>query len=328
MGSMHDLRFMGGKTGDGEGQKRGLRSVTMSQIAVETGIGRATLYKYSPDPEAILVAWHERHVLGQLQQLAALRDRPGSTVDHLAAVLEAYALIQHKSHAHALRSILHRDEHVAGAEQHLKDLIRDVLTEGVATGDIREDVAREELAVYCLHALGAAGRMGSEAAVRRLVAVTADCRPSLPVRETAVFYSTESSEITATPDLIVQLKDGGLSLPYKPLGASACGSSRISPTTSLPAGRRTRRSSRSAVERSLTAPSTATRKAPSKPSSPKGKMRIAPTTLAHTSRPRVGRRRMVASSIPIHSGACRGQIGPIRLAQSRRATGTLRKATS
>ncbi len=42
--------------------KHGLRSVTMSQIAEQTGIGRATLYKYFSDVEAILVAWHERHI--------------------------------------------------------------------------------------------------------------------------------------------------------------------------------------------------------------------------------------------------------------------------
>jgi len=36
--------------------ERGLASVPMSQIAAETGIGRATLYKYFPDVEAILAA--------------------------------------------------------------------------------------------------------------------------------------------------------------------------------------------------------------------------------------------------------------------------------
>jgi len=42
--------------------EHGLRSVTMSQIAEDTGIGRATLYKYFPDVEAILLAWHERQI--------------------------------------------------------------------------------------------------------------------------------------------------------------------------------------------------------------------------------------------------------------------------
>src|SRR5947209_9672712 len=77
----------------------GLRSVTMSQIAEETGIGRATLYKYFPDVEAILVAWHERHVTSHLEHLAALRDQAGDATERLKAVLEAYALIQHKRHA-------------------------------------------------------------------------------------------------------------------------------------------------------------------------------------------------------------------------------------
>ncbi|MEP7020668.1 MAG: helix-turn-helix domain-containing protein, partial [Pseudonocardiales bacterium] len=38
--------------------ERGLSAVTMSRIAEETGIGRATLYKYFPDVEAIMTAWH------------------------------------------------------------------------------------------------------------------------------------------------------------------------------------------------------------------------------------------------------------------------------
>ncbi len=42
--------------------EHGVRAVTMSQIAEETGIGRATLYKYFPDVDAILVAWHDRQV--------------------------------------------------------------------------------------------------------------------------------------------------------------------------------------------------------------------------------------------------------------------------
>ena len=42
-------------------RERGLMAVTMSQIAVKAGIGRATLYKYFPDVEAILRTFHDRH---------------------------------------------------------------------------------------------------------------------------------------------------------------------------------------------------------------------------------------------------------------------------
>ena len=154
--------------------EHGLRSVTMSQIAEETGIGRATLYKYFSDVEAILVAWHDRQITGHLQHLAEVRDRAGDAGERLEAVLGAYALISHQSHGHhdsELVAFLHRDEQVARAQQQLREMIRDLLTEGARTGDLRDDVPPDELASFCLHALAAAAGLPSRAAVRRLVTV-------------------------------------------------------------------------------------------------------------------------------------------------------------
>lgn len=153
----------------------GLRSVTMSRIAEETGIGRATLYKYFSDVEAILLAWHERQITGHLAQLAEARGRPGDAPQRLGSVLEAYALIAHESRGHhdtELVALLHGDAQVASAEQELHDMIRNLMTEAAATGAVRDDVAPEELASYCLHALTAASSLPSKAAVRRLVTVT------------------------------------------------------------------------------------------------------------------------------------------------------------
>jgi AcrR family transcriptional regulator len=152
--------------------KHGVRAVTMSQIAEETGIGRATLYKYFPDVEAILIAWHERQIGGHLEHLAHLRDQAGGASERLEAVLAAFALIQHEHHGTELAALLHRGEHVLRAQQHLREFIRDLLAEGAKAGELRDDVAPEELATYCLHALTAAGSLPSKAAVRRLVTVT------------------------------------------------------------------------------------------------------------------------------------------------------------
>jgi AcrR family transcriptional regulator len=155
--------------------EHGLRSVRMSQIAEETGIGRATLYKYFSDVEAILLAWHEREIAGHFEHLAALRDGAGDAYERLEAVLEAYALISHGSRGHhdsALVAFLHRDEQVARAQRQLQNLIRDLVAEGADTGALRDDVAPDEIATYCLHALGAAGNVSSKAAVRRLVILT------------------------------------------------------------------------------------------------------------------------------------------------------------
>jgi AcrR family transcriptional regulator len=156
--------------------EHGLTSVTMSQIAEQTGIGRATLYKYFPDVEAILIAWHERHVADHLTQLTELRARAGSPEQRLAAVLGGYAMICHHRGRHGgeIAALVHRGEPVARAQQQLLDLFRDLLADVAATGQLRDDIAPDELASYCLHALAAAGSLPSDSAVSRLVTVTLD----------------------------------------------------------------------------------------------------------------------------------------------------------
>ena len=155
--------------------KHGLRSVTMSQIAAEAGIGRATLYKYFPDVESILAAWHERQVSAHLEQLGALAHHGGGARERLETVLSTYALMQHElrvAHATELAAHLHAGTHVTRARRRLRDFLRDLLAEGAKAGDLRDDVPPEELADYCLYALAAAGSLSSKGAVRRLVAVT------------------------------------------------------------------------------------------------------------------------------------------------------------
>ena len=153
--------------------KHGLRAVTMSQIAKETGIGRATLYKYYPDVESILVAWHERLVAGHLEQLTEVRHRADLTASaRLAAVLERYALILHEHHGTELAALLHQGPHFDRAQQHLHRLVAEMLADGARSGELRDDVAPGELATYCLHAATAATTLASKAAVRRLIDVT------------------------------------------------------------------------------------------------------------------------------------------------------------
>ncbi len=160
---------------------QGLLSITMSQIAAKIGIGRATLYKYFPDVETILLAWHKRQVAGHLEQLTQVRDRATDPVQRLEAVLQAFALISRERHGTDLAALLHRGEHVAHAEQQLNGFIQELITQGSESGELRSDVTPDELASYCLHALAAASSLPSEAAVRRLVAVTmSGLRPSPP----------------------------------------------------------------------------------------------------------------------------------------------------
>jgi len=156
--------------------EQGLRSVTMSQIAELTGIGRATLYKYYPDVESILGAWHEGQIQSHLQELVEASEGATDPFDRLTAVLNSYALIVHGSQGHRdseLAAVLHgHHESHNHAEQELRRMVRTLLNDAVATGAVRSDVSPDELAEYCLHALSASNRLPSKPSVRRLVEVT------------------------------------------------------------------------------------------------------------------------------------------------------------
>jgi hypothetical protein len=67
---------------------------------------------------------------------------------------------------------------VDAAGRRVRALLRAVLAEGVEAGTVRDDIATDELAAYCVSALNAAAEFPSKAAVSRLVAVTvAGLRP-------------------------------------------------------------------------------------------------------------------------------------------------------
>ncbi len=161
--------------------EHGLASVTMSQIASTAGIGRATLYKYFPDIESVLVAWHERQIARHLHLLEQARDAADGPAARLEAVLSAFALIQHEHQGHSPELpavMLHRGEHVTSARHRLHALVSDLIAACADAGEIRAGSPAGELASYCLAALGAASSLPSQAAVRRLVAVTlAGLRP-------------------------------------------------------------------------------------------------------------------------------------------------------
>ncbi|WP_291415837.1 hypothetical protein [Actinophytocola sp.] len=106
-----------------------------------------------------------------LRQLSEVRDQAG---DPLAAVLEAYAFIQHGHSGGHMEAMVHHGDHVGHARRELHGLIRDLLAEQASDGRVRTDVPADELAAFCLQALTAAVGLPSKAAVRRLVGVVRD----------------------------------------------------------------------------------------------------------------------------------------------------------
>jgi AcrR family transcriptional regulator len=155
-------------------RRRGLLAITMSHIAEAAGIGRATLYKYFPDVEHVMAAWHDREVTAHLTQLAAIRDQPGPPAERLRALLSEYGRIcqQRRHHGDAeLLAALHRRQLADGAQDRLVAIMASVITEAAADGAVRGDVPPSELATYCINALQAAATATTPSGLTRLTDV-------------------------------------------------------------------------------------------------------------------------------------------------------------
>jgi AcrR family transcriptional regulator len=163
------LDAAGALTGTG-----GPYELTMSAIAARAGIGRATLYKYFPDVQSILIAWHERRIAAHLGRLAALADGTGTARERLRAVLGAYAAIEHAQRHHPLAPALHGGAHHLEGRRRLRGLLASLLEEAARAGELRDDVVPDELAAYCLAALAGAREVETGAAAARFAALTLD----------------------------------------------------------------------------------------------------------------------------------------------------------
>jgi AcrR family transcriptional regulator len=146
--------------------EHGLAALSMAGIAQAAGIGRATLYKYFGDLDALLSAWHQHVVHGHLQVLADVRDAAGSPGDRLATVLAAYVEIQRAHGAHASAAQLHGEPHMRHAHGHLHRFIRDLIANAAAHRAARTDIAADELARFAIAAAAAAAGQGKPAASR------------------------------------------------------------------------------------------------------------------------------------------------------------------
>ena len=153
-------------------QAHGVLSVTMSQIASEVGIGRATLYKYFPDVEAILLAGHQQHVTEHVEHLEEAGSQPGAPLERLRAVLLEFARICHERGHHGteeLVALMHKPAATRHAEEQVHALIQGLIVTAAEAGGVRRDIAPTDLAHYCVHALGAAAKLHDNAGIDRLV---------------------------------------------------------------------------------------------------------------------------------------------------------------
>lgn len=160
--------------------EHGLRAVTMARIASAAGISRATIYKYFPDVESVLAAWHQRQIDAHLEQLTTMSEAAGDPERVLRSVLGAYAGIvaRRGQHGPELAASLHRSGDHRTSEAQVDDLLGRLITSAVEAGHVRADIDVDVLVRFCRHALGAAPEVQSPKDVDRLVELTlAGLRP-------------------------------------------------------------------------------------------------------------------------------------------------------
>jgi AcrR family transcriptional regulator len=149
--------------------EHGPMSVAMSAIAERAGIGRATLYKYFPDVESILVAWHTRDFAEHMQRLDALTEADTVTLNDVAEFVNAQR--QHHPHGKGADIVGALAHTVAGAEGVIADAIEPqiidaltvLLTRLARRKEVRTDHDPELLARWLLHAVHAPAELDHRA---------------------------------------------------------------------------------------------------------------------------------------------------------------------
>ena len=138
-------------------QHHGVGGVSMARIAEMTGIGRATLYRYFPDIDAILLAWHEAHIEQHLAALEALPERSANALDTFRTALRTYGQNMSRHGEHPLVPMLHASTHMAHAHRRLQEFMATLIDRAVAQGLVRKDIPARELAAYSLAAVQGGG---------------------------------------------------------------------------------------------------------------------------------------------------------------------------
>ena len=144
-------------------------SVSMSAVAQRAGIGRATLYKYFPDVESILVAWHRRAFGHRLEALQTLAQRPDLTLDDLVT-FGAHQRHHLRQHAEA-GTIGAVSEALSTPPTAMPDVLAEPVVDALAAvmselahrDEVRPDIDPDVLARWLLHEIHAPSSIPADA---------------------------------------------------------------------------------------------------------------------------------------------------------------------
>lgn len=146
---------------------RGVTGLSMSAIADEAGISRATLYRYVKDTGEAVVLWRTDQIGRHLQQLQAVAASTAPE-QRLTAVLERYALNRQHRHGGHHPGIPHDGAVLDDAKHAVAGLLGSLITAGATAGSVRTDIPVDELVSYAMAAMEAATRLADRESAQRL----------------------------------------------------------------------------------------------------------------------------------------------------------------
>lgn len=160
--------------------EHGPMSVAMSAVADRAGIGRATLYKYFPDVESILVAWHARDFGGHLERLRTLYEAEDLTLAQVVEFVRGqrhhhpHAEHPHTRHGEMLDALAHTIVGASGTpaaaiEREVLSLLAQLVTRLVERDEVRGDVGPDVAARWLLHASHAPHELDDEVVTRLVI---------------------------------------------------------------------------------------------------------------------------------------------------------------
>jgi AcrR family transcriptional regulator len=163
--------------------EHGPMSVAMSAVAERARIGRATLYKYFPDVESILVAWHTRDFAEHLHRLKALSELETVTLADVSELVRRQR--RHRGHHRADELVGTLAQTIAGFDLAVEDVVHgevvavltDLVTRLVARKEVRADLDPGTLARWLFHAVHAPPQLDDDSVARLLIDSLAPRRP-------------------------------------------------------------------------------------------------------------------------------------------------------
>lgn len=156
----------------GLAHRPGVAGLTMSAIAREAGISRATLYRYASDTAEAVDLWRAHEIDQHLQKLQSVASQT-TPERRLSDILDRDAVNLQHGHSDAGAVIPHHGSGITAAKNTVATLLQELILAGTVRGDVRTDLPVDELLVYTMTSLEAAAQLPSRQAAMRLANLVA-----------------------------------------------------------------------------------------------------------------------------------------------------------